>query len=111
MEKNPQLELRLGPPGEDQPPLFFGYINGGVHGTKRAFEDISMSKGLAGKAEESSNSKPCDYRVAVLQCLDKKSCSSIDISSATAKTCLMNGSNKRFLSCFSYFPLHPYDRN
>ncbi|KAJ0031416.1 hypothetical protein Pint_12874 [Pistacia integerrima] len=107
MEKYPQLfnrnsvledkklELRLGPPGEDQSPLFFGHINSGVHGAKRAFEDTLMSKGLAGKAEDSSNSKPCGSRVAELQCLDKKSCSNFDTSSVTAKTPMTNGSNKR----------------
>ncbi|XP_044464723.1 auxin-responsive protein IAA28-like isoform X2 [Mangifera indica] len=107
MEKYPQLfsrssvledkklELRLAPPGEDQPPLFFGYIDSGIHGGGRAFQEKLMSKVLAGKAEDSSNSKPCGSRVAEPQCLDKKSCSSLDTSSVAAKTPMAHDSSKR----------------
>ncbi|KAJ4708114.1 Auxin-responsive protein [Melia azedarach] len=88
-----KLELRLGPPGGDQSPVFLGYNNSSVHGAKRVFMDTMRSKGLAGKAEDFP--KPCSSRVAEILYPDKKSCSCLDNASVTANTAMINGSNKR----------------
>ncbi|KAL5783339.1 hypothetical protein ACOSP7_008368 [Xanthoceras sorbifolium] len=92
------LELRLGPPGEDQSLLFLGCNknynnnnNSSSHGAKRVFQEIMMS--IAGKTENCS--KPRSWGVAKLQYSDKKACSGLDTASVTANTAMTNGSSKR----------------
>ncbi|TXG61975.1 hypothetical protein EZV62_013338 [Acer yangbiense] len=99
MEKYPQLfntedkslELRLGPPGEDQSLLFFGCNNNdnSSHGAKRVFQEIMMSV-AAGKAAENC-SKSCGVS-KIQQHSDKKACSGLD---DTANTTITTGSSKR----------------
>ncbi|KAK3213019.1 hypothetical protein Dsin_017725 [Dipteronia sinensis] len=102
MEKYPQLfntedkslELRLGPPGEDQSQslLFLGCSNNNnnnsSHGAKRVFQEIMMSV-AAGKAAENC-SKSCGV-TKVQQHSDKKACSGLD---DTANTTITNSSSK-----------------